>query len=173
MNEGITEKYGFAKMIELVKACTSGQQEDVLVPAIAKAGIKFKETALKHLSQKRDEKLKQRDTAKLIKAIKDARAEYYAILDNWLRNEIPPDVDEIILCGGTANYLKPELNALFSRQFPLAEINWCEDLEKRVQSIFSEEIANNSLEYRLTDAYGYFCYLQRSLIKPSRVESHV
>ncbi|HEY9782484.1 MAG TPA: ParM/StbA family protein [Leptolyngbyaceae cyanobacterium] len=173
MNEGITEKYGFAKMIELVKACTSGQQEDVLVPAIAKAGIKFKETALKHLSQKRDEKLKQRDTAKLIKAIKDARAEYYAILDNWLRNEIPPDVDEIILCGGTANYLKPELNALFSRQFPLAEINWCEDLEKRVQSIFSDEIANNSLEYRLTDAYGYFCYLQRSLIKPNRVESHV
>ena len=142
------------------------------MPAIAKAGVKFKETDLKHLSKKRDEKLKQRDTAKLIKAIKDARAEYYAILSNWFRNEIPSDVNEIIICGGTANYLKPELNALFSRQFPQAEVNWCQDLEKRAQSIFSEEIANHSLEYRLTDVYGYFCYLQRSLIRPIRVGSH-
>ncbi len=77
------------------------------------------------------------------------------MLSQWLRLRVPREVDEVIVAGGTANYLRNELNGLFS----YTQVNWCETLEKQLHNQFANQIEAKSLHYRLTDVYGLFFYL--------------
>jgi hypothetical protein len=92
----------------------------------------------------------------IAEAIADARAEYVALLRNWLIQHLPSQtqIDEFIISGGTARYLKRELIELL-RRFG-SSVNWCASLEERILKTFGDTVSNNSLESRLADVYGLF-----------------
>ncbi len=167
MSNGCTEPLGFARLIETVKYQTSGLNQHKLVTAICKAGKGINPKALAELVETTDPAYRDDEIAGIRRAIALAKEEYWMMLSQWLRLRIPRDVDEVILAGGTANYFRAELNALFS----YTQTNWCESLEKQLNSNFAAQIESKSLSYRLTDVYGLFFYLCGTRSQ-SKVASH-
>jgi hypothetical protein len=155
MSKGKTEPLGFSKMIESVQGQTSGLNSQKLVSAICKAGKNISPKALESLTLSLDSAYRNHEVSTIRKAISNARQEYWMLLSEWLKLQVPREVDEIIFSGGTANYFRAELNSLFS----FAAINWCEGLEKQISNNFSTHIAGKSLDHRLTDVYGLFFFL--------------
>lgn len=155
ITRGITKELGFSKFIELVQPAAPGQKPARLVAAICKAGSKISAKALAHLSRFSEPSLRDAEISRITAAIKLAREQYWLILSSWLRNCLPVEVDEVIVAGGTAYYYEREFNALFSGTC----INWCSELEEQVNRCFLTKVAENSLNFRLTDNYGFFYYL--------------
>ena len=100
--------------------------------------------------------LRQKELEEIAEAIADARSEYVALLQNWLIQHLPSQtkIDEFIISGGTARYLKRELTELL-RGFG-SSINWCDSLEERILKTFGDTVSNQALESRLADVYGLF-----------------
>ena len=76
-------------------------------------------------------------------------------LTSWLDENLPPACDELVFCGGTADYLRKELNEHYDR-FPIiwnAEIAMPPILEKK------------GFENRLNDVYVMFSYFKANLKK--------
>ena len=155
MNSGRTEPLGFAKMIESVKGRTSGLNQYKLASVICKAGKNVNPKALIELTESIDADYQDYEISTIRKAIADARVEYWMMLSQWLKLQVTRDADEIILAGGTANFLRSELNSLFS----YTKVNWCEELENQIASNYSAQVIHSSLNYRLTDVCGLFFYL--------------
>ncbi|MEG3437859.1 ParM/StbA family protein [Pannus brasiliensis CCIBt3594] len=156
LTKGMTGDLGFAKMIDRIQLCTSGQKAEVLVSVICAAGGKPGKKVLQTLARSHRTELREREVEELVEAITDARAEYIALLQNWLVQHLPPNtpIDEFLVSGGTARYLKRELNELLKRFG--GSLNWCEGLEERVLEAFGEIARERCLESRLADVYGLF-----------------
>lgn len=165
ISRGITRDYGFSKLVESVLAQTAGLKSDLLTVAICKAGPKISARALAHLVRNIDPSLKGTELDQIRNAIATAREQYWLSLSEWLKPHIPPEVDEVIIGGGTAYYYERDLNAFFSG----FEINWCKDLEDQLGRGYLSEISRYGLSYRLTDCYGFFHYLVGS----ERIANHV
>lgn len=155
MSVGHTEGLGFANLIAAVKNQTSGLDEHKLAAAICKAGKNISPKALDELVASVDLAYKNHELSTIRQAISNAREEYWMMLSQWLKLHIPRSVDEIILAGGTAHFLRSELNQLFS----FSQTNWCEHLEQQVLNGFQNQVKSKCLDYRLTDVYGLFFYL--------------
>jgi DNA polymerase II small subunit/DNA polymerase delta subunit B len=146
---------GFIRMVERVVARTSGQTAERLTPAIAAAGSEFKAAPLMRLARSTTKQGRAEEVQQMIAAIKEARPEYARSLTSWLDENLPPDCDELVFCGGTADYLRKELNEHYDR-FPIiwnAEIAMPPILEKK------------GFENRLNDVYGMFSYFKANLKK--------
>lgn len=165
ISRGISRDYGFSKLIETVRAQTSGLKPDVLTAAICKAGPKISPRALAHLTRDLDPSLKDMELAQIRNAIATAREQYWLTLSEWLKHHIPPEADEVVIGGGTAHYYEREFNAFFSG----LQVNWCKELEEQIERCYLPEISQHGLSYRLTDIYGFFHYL----IGSERVANHV
>jgi hypothetical protein len=155
---GETERLGFASLVKSVAHNTSQHEHQKLTTAICKAGTNINPKALLPLLNTVADNYKEYKLAKLKQAILEAKSQYWLTLSEWLKVQITQEVDEIIIAGGTAKYLKPELNSFFA-PFTKTKILWCEELEKRIRATFPAQVKANCLEYRLADVYGLFFYL--------------
>ncbi len=155
LTTGLTSDLGFSQMISKVKTLTSGQTEEVLLPAICSAR-EVSERTLDRLVRSQRQELREVEKQEIKEAIADAKQEYIATLSNWINQQIPPQVklDEFLVGGGTAKYLKPELTQLL--KLYSSQINWVRALEKRVEQAFYTAVARDYLAPRLTDVYGLF-----------------
>jgi hypothetical protein len=70
------------------------------------------------------------------------------MLTSWLDNVLPDDVDEIVFCGGTADYLMKELNG----HYPRTPLSWNASIE------IPANIDISGLGNRLCDVYSLFLY---------------
>jgi len=159
LSKGSTGNFGLARMIEKIQSFTSGQTPDLLVPVICQVGSKLGKRAIETLARSNQRELRKKEIAEISQAIADARVEYFSLLRNWLLQHISPEsqIDELIISGGTALYLKSELMELFKSFSIINPLNWCETLEENVVHSFGDTVPNNCLEYRLADVYGLFC----------------
>lgn len=66
------------------------------------------------------------------------------MLTHWLDEVLPSDTDEIVFCGGTAEYLKSELRSHYSRYAQ----SWLAGI------VVPPELDPDGLGHRLADAYG-------------------
>lgn len=109
LNRGKTGNLGMAKMIELVMERTSGLDSEEVIKAIIAAGREAKPQHFYNLS------LQPEEIEKIILAVHSSRAEYAISLTSWLKEVLPSknELDEAIICGGTADYLREELDSLF------------------------------------------------------------
>jgi hypothetical protein len=170
LTTGATGNLGFVRMVQKIQTFTSGQQADMLVPVICQARDKLGKRVLETLVRSRRTELRQKELEEITSAIADARAEYVALLQNWLIQHLPfqTQIDEFIISGGTARYLKRELTEVL-QDFG-GSLNWCNGLEERVIQSFGDTVSHHSLESRLADVYGLFYKLHnRSLprLRPS------
>jgi hypothetical protein len=86
---------------------------------------------------------------KLLKAISPAREQYWLALKTWLKDNLPKKLDEVILCGGTAHFMKQELEEHFQHSSTI----WDGNLE------LPDELCRDELGQRMSDAYGmYLCF---------------
>jgi hypothetical protein len=155
---GMTEGLGFSNLVKSVAEKTSLRDLQKLTEIICKAGERVNPNALKPLLQNVDIAYRKYEQDRIRDAILEAKAQYWLTMSEWLKGQITGSEDEIIIAGGTARYLKSELNTLLS---PLitGKLQWCEELEKRIRTTFPAQIKANSLEYRLADVYSLFFYL--------------
>jgi hypothetical protein len=158
--KGVTSDFGFARLVQKVQNFTFGQKPETLIPVICQMGAKLNPRALAPLARSHRPELRQKEIEEIGEAIADSRAEYVALLQNWLiqhlRAQTP--VDEFIISGGTARYLKKELTELL-KSFG-GSLNWCNSLEERILKTFGEVVSQNSLASRLADVYGLFYKIQ-------------
>ena len=128
----------------------------LLVPVICQARAQLGKRALETLARSHRTELRHQEVAEIAEAIVDARAEYVALLQNWIVQHLPSQtsIDEFIVSGGTARYLKKELSQLLKGLG--GSINWCASLEERILRTFGERVSTHSLESRLADVYGLF-----------------
>ena len=155
---GETRDYGCRYFIENIQAHTSGQTAYDLVRVVC-AAPKVSEKALSSLVRTRVPELKEGERQTIARAIESAKVEYLATLTNWLRQKLPHGLDEIIISGGTARFLRPELSKFFRDLPDRSFINWCDHIEHRVARTFGEVVERESLRSRLADPYGAFYWL--------------
>lgn len=106
---GISSDLGFVRMVEKVVARSSGQTVERLTPAIVASGANIEPTPLLKLARSTTKEGRVSEVQLMVTAIKTARYEYAASLIGWLDSVIPPDTDELVFCGGTAEYIRSEL----------------------------------------------------------------
>ena len=159
--KGDTSDLGFVRLVEKVQQRTSGQKAERLAPAIYKAGAKVQPKALLDLARSSTPALRQEEVAQIAQAVKFARTDYWRALSNWLYNNVPSQLNEVIISGGTAGYLHSQLKEYFS----YTAIAWIDELETKIQSAFGSSVGTASLSLRLTDAYGLFLFLSNKAVK--------
>lgn len=153
--EGKMSDLGMVKMVEKVVAATSGQTVERLTKAIAEAGNDIDTRPLVRVLRSRTREGRTSELTTIVKAIRAARHEYVAALTSWLDQVVPPDVEEILFCGGTADYIKKELNS----HYPATPCIFSGvSIPKNVDQHF--------LGNRLADVYSAFLYFDE------RVKQH-
>ena len=152
-----TTMQGFVQMINLIRERVPVVDEFALIRAMSKPRKIQRQLAYHRLAVCDDEEIRKKEVEKLESAIKFATLEYKTIIFNFLDANLKQfEVNEFVIGGGTANYLRSELRKYFS-SFK-AEISWAEALEQRIEQTFTQQIRKQSLAYRLSDVYGLFYY---------------
>jgi len=156
--KGLTSDFGFSKMVNRILELTSGQREERLIPVICEIASKKnpEKIILEKLVRTTIKELELAEVETLKSAIENARNEYVLMLRNWLQQQIPVNnIDEILIGGGTAKYLKKEITESL-KVYRGAELNWLEDIEKRIIATFGERVKKDDLAVRLTDVFTLY-----------------
>jgi hypothetical protein len=82
-------------------------------------------------------------------------------LSSWLRENLPKELDEVILCGGTAYYLRDSLEKFFSSS--CVEVVWDGDME------LPENLQTEDLGRRMCDVYGMYRYFTSTMRESKKV----
>ena len=101
----VSSDLGFIQLVRKVMDNVAGQDETKLGKAIAQAGVNIEPFPLEKVLRHTDKKLREQELDQLIKAIRSARSDYMVLISNWLAKTLTTGVEEIVLCGGTADYL--------------------------------------------------------------------
>ncbi|BAY23859.1 hypothetical protein NIES2100_36520 [Calothrix sp. NIES-2100] len=154
--DGKTSDLGMIRLLEKILAKTSGQTASQLAPAVVAAGSDVSATPFFRLLRSTNHANKQHELQQLQKAVKLGRSEYAAVLISWLDQVISiSSVDEILFCGGTADYLRKELNL----HYPGTPCLW------GVGAEIPEQIDSFGLRTRLADVYIVFLYFSEQVNK--------
>ncbi len=214
LKQGDSPLIGFSKLLDDVIARTSGLNRESLARAIFQGIESASEQiyivkkeysssndaytqhpnwsqldAIQALASAKNDHLWQQEVADLASAIDAATREYWSKLSKWLNRVLPSDLDEVVISGGTARFLEPELEAYFNcepqLEYPngtssrdkrvrsgtykaldykthFTPIVWGAGIKQQVEAVFSlcdQKHSEQSLSYRLVDAYGLFDYL--------------
>ena len=214
LKQGDSPLIGFSKLLDDVIARTSGLNRESLARAIFQGIESASEQiyivkkeysssndaytqhpnwsqldAIQALASAKNDHLWQQEVADLASAIDEATEEYWSKLSKWLNRVLPSDLDEVVISGGTARFLEPELEAYFNcepqLEYPkginsrdkrvrsgtykaldykthFTPIVWGAGIKQQVEAVFSlsdQKHSEQSLSYRLVDAYGLFDYL--------------
>jgi hypothetical protein len=145
----VTSDLGFIRLLDRVIAKTSGLDVNQLAGAIAVAGNPPSFDALMPVLRSSSEASRKEELVKLRAAIITGRSEYSASLDSWFKEVFPNRVDEVILCGGTADYLRSELSAYFKN----SSLVW--------HGKMPHELEQHPLSHRFFDAFGVYEFLRQ------------
>lgn len=122
---GITSDFGMHWMLDLLATRMSGlDKNDSMTIEIIVNGMHDPEL-LKKLSRKRSKEDIESDFELISNAIAVSKDEYVRAVVRWLKS-ISGKFDEIVFCGGTAEYLRGELNKYYDG---VAELIWHGDVE--------------------------------------------
>lgn len=142
---------GFASMLDMVVETTSGLDRERLASAINKARQdSHKEVysiteygravtchpkwatcaAIKDLASAKDPTLREKEIQDIAEAISVATAEYWDKLQRWMGRAFTTTLDEVIIGGGAAYHIEPELENYFN----------CEPETKSQQSYSSTKV---------------------------------
>ncbi|PAX57120.1 ParM/StbA family protein [Brunnivagina elsteri] len=148
LNRGKTANLGMVRMVDLVMERTSGYESEELLEAIIAAGSEPKAQHFYHLCNSKMNF--NRQIEQIIFAVNSARDEYINSLANWLKEVLPTknELDEVIICGGTADYLRDDLDAIF----PVTPVVWHGGVE--ISKILNEQWLGN----RLADVWALSVY---------------
>src|SRR6476661_730646 len=147
VGKGKTSDLGMVRMAELVQERTSGYDAARLTAAIAASGDRFNRPPFYRIARNRDAGARDAEVDRLIEAVKLSRKDYARMLTSWLDEVLPPDLDEIVFCGGTCGYLEQEL-----RTYARVAYFWHAGIA------VPPKLDPHGLGYRLADLWGLWSY---------------
>ena len=166
VGKGKTSDLGMVRLVDLVQERTSNYDASRLALSIAQAGVSYNRPYFYRIARNREETAKDREVDQLIEAVKLSRFDYARMLSHWINEVLPPDLDEIVFCGGTSEYMKPELRNQFSHY----SLSWYAGIT------VPKTLDPDGLGCRIADVYGLFSYFksqfealgQRSVVATSQ-----
>ena len=151
-NAGITSNFGMSWLVDNFTNNVSGLSPDNpnIVGVIVEAGVGCDSQVMKKLSRKRLRKEIQLDGELMSKALLLARDEYWRAIVRWLRSKMEDDIKEVVFCGGTADYIRPEIDAYFQKE--RIKVSWHGDIF--IPSEISADMGN-----RMADVWALHQYM--------------
>lgn len=172
LTEAKSRDLGMIKYLESVMKQTSGLKPEQLIKAMAKAEShrsKKGESELNaqdflnltelHLSIE----LRKKQAEQILAALINSKSEYLQRLKLWLGEELPSEIEEVVFCGGTVDYLRKELDRLF----PAIPVKWHGGFK------YPEGLNEEWLGNRLADAYGLSKMFKQEMSKKYRTQEKV
>jgi hypothetical protein len=149
---GVTSNFGMSWLIDNFVSKTSGLSSDNLdiVEILVQAGVSCDPQVLEKLSRKGKPKEIKLDAELMSKALLVARDEYWRAIVRWLRSKMDSDIEELVFCGGTADYIRPEINAYL--QIEDVRVSWHADIT--VPDEFDAGIGS-----RMADVYAFYQHM--------------
>lgn len=148
-----TTNLGFINLVDSVIQRTSLNEAEKLTKAIYRMGddVSPENPSLRLLLKSFDPDNFEREANDLASAIQAAREEYWALLKDWLESAVPRELDEMIIAGGGAHYLKGRLD----RYLSWAEPAWnAGGVPSQLSSLFASHPDGDSLAIRFCDVYA-------------------
>ena len=140
--------------------------------------------AISELANAKDRDLRALEIREVSDAIEIATEEYWATVSKWLAKIFPSDLDSVVISGGASRFLEPDLEKHFNCQHDyrtksgysssylrtgeyrrlkydrhFTPMVWGAGFAEEIKEILAlegEKETENSLSYRLVDAYGLF-----------------
>lgn len=145
-----SEDLGFSFLIDRVAAATVYKAENLIYPL-----AKFQQTEedsfliplLKHTGDRGVAELEA-----LRKQILLARRHYTNLIITWMDEILDPTIDRLIVCGGTADYLKLDLEKHFVPKFPKSE-NGKSEVWFQGSLRLPPKVEALDMQNRMSDAY--------------------
>jgi len=115
---GITSNFGMFWLVNNFTSKTSGLSPDNpnIIEVLVEAGVSCDPQVMQKLSRKRKNNEIQLDGELMSKALLLARDEYWRAIVRWLRSKIDEDIEELVFFGGTADYIRPEIDVYFQKE---------------------------------------------------------
>lgn len=162
-HESQTTSLGFIRLVESVMQRSSLDNAELLTQAIYGMGssITSDDPNLRILLKSFHPENFERESKALVDVIENAREEYWALLTNWLEAAVPRQLDEMIIAGGGAYYLKNRLDQLFA----WAEPAWnADERSEELRQLLSHRPDSESLLVRFRDVYAlHFAMYQEAI----------
>ena len=150
VGKGKTSDLGMVRLVDLVQERTSNYDASRLALSIASSGVSYNRPYFYRIARNREDAAKDREVDQLIEAVKLSRFDYARMLSHWINEVLPPDLDEIVFCGGTSEYMKPELRNQFSHY----SLSWHAGIT------VPKTLDPDGLGCRIADVYGLFSYFK-------------
>lgn len=151
MNSGSSSNLGMMQLVDRVKSECGDYDEEALAGAVFEVGTSSNRTPLLRLARSSDNKARSAEASELMESLKKHRNNYALQVIDWLNESLPNNYDALVFCGGTAEYLKPELESAFNSQ-----LLWHGGVEVPQQ-------LDCGLGHRMADLYGLYSYLEMIL----------
>ncbi|MGB5768414.1 MAG: hypothetical protein WBM32_00865, partial [Crocosphaera sp.] len=155
----VSSDLGFIQLVRKVMDNVAGQDETKLGKAIAQAGVNIDPFPLELVLRHTDPKLRKQELEQLITAIHSARSDYMVLISNWLAKTLTTGVEEIVLCGGTVDYLG-ELRWQWNQSY---QIYWHSDLK------LPSTVEGMGLSNRMLDVWGVWKWHQDRIFPKKKV----
>ena len=162
-HESQTTSLGFIRLVESVMQRSSLDNAELLTQAIYGMGssITSDDPNLRILLKSFHPENFERESKALVDVIENAREEYWALLTNWLEAAVPRQLDEMVIAGGGAYYLKNRLDQLFAWAEPAWNADEC---SKGLRQLLSHHPDSESLLVRFRDVYAlHFAMYQEAI----------
>lgn len=159
---GATIRLGMLELLNNVIERTFRLETESLLLAIAAAGTNFKPKNFERLVPNSNSDFRISESTQIAQAAQKSRIQMWGQISRWLMQQIPQDVTDIVIGGGTAEYFQLELKAFCTKRYSQAALSWAAELQEDVRQVF--DLDNDSaLISRLTDAYGLHRYTSAQL----------
>jgi hypothetical protein len=155
----VSSDLGFIQLVRKVMDNVAGQDETKLSKAIALAGVNIDPRPLEKVLRHSDASLRKQELDQLIKAIDSGRSDYMVLISNWLAKSLTTGVEEIVLCGGTADYLE-ELRWQWNQSY---QIYWHSDLK------LPSPLDGMGLGNRMLDVWGLWQWHSERIFEKKKV----
>ena len=199
---------GFSLMLDEVCSRVSGLEREQLASAIFKGiyeaqsdiyttyrtlhpeWIKLK--SIKALVTANNPTLREGELRDIAKSIEVTTLNYWETIKKWLDKNLPTLPDEVIIGGGAATFIEPELEAYFNcsnssrdtkgkrppqykwenSKLPHSDMFWATDIEKQIEQIFNLYYSHREqyLTQRLIDSFGMFDQLKDAVAEINKAE---
>jgi hypothetical protein len=160
---GFTSNFGMSWLVNNFISQASGLSQDNtdIIEVLVQAGASCDSQVLQKLSRKRKPKEIQLDAESMSKALFVARDEYWRAIVRWLRSKMDDDIRELVFCGGTADYIRPEIDAYFEKE----EINLSWHADVTLPDELEAGMGN-----RMADVYALHQYMVTQFDKSTGYE---
>ncbi|WP_235018932.1 hypothetical protein [Tolypothrix sp. NIES-4075] len=145
---GITSNFGMSWLVNNLISKTSGLSPDNtnIIEVLVESGASCDPLVMQKLSRKRKGDEIQLDGESMSKALLLARDEYWRAIVRWLRSKMDEDIEEVVFCGGTADYIRSEIDAYFQKEN--IKVSWHGNL-------FIPDEISSSMGNRMADVWAF------------------